>query len=280
VTSDFHTNFDHYSGHYGMGWLRQPVAAYLRRFHNRTARTFVPTEAMAETLRSQGYLRVEVVARGVDTTLFSPARRSESLRASWGLGPDDLAVVSVGRVAPEKNLSLTLAAFDALRQQRRGARLVVVGDGPLRAQLEQRHPEHIYAGMRSGEDLAAHYASADLFLFPSLTETFGNVTLEAMASGLGVVAYACAAAAEVIVPGTHGLTPGADDDAGFISAAVELATDDGLRRRLAAGARNRVETLDWECIHDRFAAALLEATALPAPPPRPSLFKPVRRQEA
>jgi glycosyltransferase involved in cell wall biosynthesis len=280
VTSDFHTNFDHYSGHYGMGWLRQPVAAYLRRFHNRTARTFVPTEAMAESLRKQGYQRVEIIARGVDTALFSPARRSAALRASWGLGPNDLAVASVGRVAPEKNLPLTLQAFAAIRQKRPDARLVVVGDGPALAQLEHRHPEHIYAGMRSGEDLAAHYASADLFLFPSLTETYGNVTLEAMASGLGVVSYACAAAAEVITPGVHGLTAQPGDESAFVAAAVALAGDDTLRQRLAAGARTGAENLAWDRIHDRFAAALLEVTMLPPPAARPSLFKPPRRQEA
>lgn len=280
VTSDFHTNFDHYSGHYGVGWLRQPVAAYLRRFHNRTARTFVPTETMAACLREQGYQRVEVIARGVDTTLFSPARRSLALRQSWGLGPEDLAVVSVGRVAPEKNLPLTLRAFEAIRQAHPRARLVIVGDGPLRAQLAQQHPEHIYAGMRTGADLAAHYASADLFLFPSLTETYGNVTLEAMASGLGVAAYHCAAAAEVISPGVEGLTCPPGDEAGFIATAVDLARDEGRRQRMAACARARAETLDWDRIHDRFAAALVDVLQSPPPPRRPALFKAPRRQEA
>jgi glycosyltransferase involved in cell wall biosynthesis len=280
VTSDFHTNFDHYSGHYGVGWLRQPVAAYLRRFHNRTARTFVPTEAMAASLRNQGYQRVEVIARGVDTALFSPARRNTALRKNWGLGPDDLAVVSVGRVAAEKNLPLTLAAFEAIRRIRPKARLVIVGDGPLRAQLEQRHPDHVYAGMRIGEDLAAHYASADLFLFPSLTETYGNVTLEAMASGLGVAAYQCAAAAEVIAPGVEGLTSQPGDEAGFIASAVDLAQDDPGRQRMALAARARAEGLDWDCVHDRFAAALADAAQLPPAARRSSIFKPPCHQEA
>ncbi|MDY0011720.1 MAG: glycosyltransferase family 1 protein [Rhodocyclaceae bacterium] len=280
VTSDFHTNFDHYSSHYGVGWLRQPVAAYLRRFHNRTERTFVPTEPMAESLRKQGYQRVEVIARGVDCALFNPARRSPALRASWGLAPGDLAVVSVGRVAPEKNLPLTLAAFAGIRQVRPDARLVMIGDGPLRTQLAQRHPEHIYAGMRTGEDLAAHYASADLFLFPSLTETYGNVTLEAMASGLGVVAYDCAAAAEVVKAEVEGLKAPPGDEAGFIRAAVELARDDALRARLALAARARAETLDWDRIHDRFAAALAETAARPARPARAPLLGQPRSQEA
>lgn len=280
VTSDFHTNFDHYSGHYGVGWLRQPVAAYLRRFHNRTARTFVPTETMAASLRDQGYQRVAVIARGVDTALFSPARRSAALRERWGLGPHDLAVVSVGRVAPEKNLPLTLQAFEAIRRQRPEAKLVVVGDGPLLARLAHDHPDHIYAGMRTGEDLAAHYASADLFLFPSLTETYGNVTLEAMASGLGVVAYDCAAAAEVIAQGVEGVTVPPGDEAAFIACAADLARDDPRRQRIALCARARAEGLDWDRIHDRFAAELSEILQMPPSPRRPALFKAPRRQEA
>lgn len=279
VTSDFHTNFDHYSRHYGIGWLRQPVAGYLRRFHNRTARTFVPTAAMAAQLCGQGYEGLEVIARGVDTALFSPTRRSEALRATWGLNPDDLAVVSVGRVAPEKNLPLTLAAFDAIRQHRPDARLVVVGDGPLRAALERQHPDHHFAGMRRGEDLAAHYASADLFLFPSLTETYGNVTLEAMASGLPVVAYADAAAAEVIASGINGVTVPPGDASAFIAAAAELAGDPSRYRRLGAAARTKTETLDWDRINDRFVAALLEASRPSGLPQRPALLKPALRQE-
>ena len=102
VTSDFHTNFDRYSAHYGIGWLRRPVAAYLRRFHNRSATTYVPTAALARSLGDQGYARVEAIGRGVDTALFDPLRRSEALRRDWGLAPGGLAVISVGRLAPEK----------------------------------------------------------------------------------------------------------------------------------------------------------------------------------
>lgn len=189
-------------------------------------------------------------------------------------------MVSVGRVAPEKNLPLTLQAFAEIRRLRPNARLVIVGDGPLRSQLAQRHPEHIYAGMRTGEDLAAHYASGDLFLFPSLTETYGNVTLEAMASGLGIVAYACAAAAEVITPGIEGSTARPGDEAGFIAAAVILAQDEALRQRMALCARDRAQDLDWDRVHDRFSAELLEVAQTPLAPRRAALFKAPRHQEA
>ncbi len=259
VTSDFHTNFDHYSEHYGVGWLRQPVAAYLRRFHNRTETTFVPTAEMARTLRSQGYERVEVVSRGVDTSLFSPTRRSDVLRAQWGASPDDVVLISVGRVAPEKNLPLVLRTYAAVRHACPEARLVIVGDGPMREAVANECAEAKLCGMRIGEDLAAHYASADLFLFPSLTETFGNVMLEAMASGLCAVAFDYAAAAEVARDMDNGLCAPGRDEAAFIDRAVRAACDGALRRRLAERARASAEHFDWERVNDQFAASLLRA---------------------
>ncbi|NMG14467.1 glycosyltransferase family 4 protein [Aromatoleum bremense] len=256
TTSDFHTNFDHYAEHYGVGWMKQPLSAYLKRLHNRTAVTFVPTRAMARDLAERGYRNLDVIARGVDTQRFHPARRDAALRRSWRVGDGGLAVISVGRLAPEKNLPLVLEAFEAIRRGRPDARLVIVGDGPSRRALQENHPEHHFAGIRLGDDLAAHYASADLFLFPSLSETYGNVTLEAMASGLCVVAYDCAAASEVIGDGRDGLLARPGDAAGFVAQSARAARDDALRMRLAANARVRSASLDWERIHDRFADAL------------------------
>lgn len=257
VTSGFHTNFDHYSRHYGMGWLTRPVAAYLKHFHNRTAATFVPTAEMAQALGRQGYANLQVLARGVDRQLFNPRHRSQTLRQQWGVAPEGLAVMVVSRLAPEKNLHLALRAFQAIRQIRPDARLILVGDGPARKGLSQAWPDTHFAGMRSGADLAAHYASGDLFLFPSLTETFGNVTLEAMSSGMPVLAYRCAAAAEVIEDGISGLVAPPGDEAQFIAAARRLAADASLRQRLGEAARERVAPIDWECIHERLEAAFL-----------------------
>lgn len=256
VTSDFHTNFDHYSRHYGVGWLKQPVSAYLKRLHNRTALTLVPTRAMAQDLRDKGYRNVDVVARGVDTQQFHPRFRNSLLRESWGVGDDGLAVLSVGRVAPEKNLSLVIEAFEAVRRVRPDARLVVVGDGPLRKPLQTKHSDYHFAGTRRGADLAAHYASADLFLFPSLSETFGNVTLEAMASGLCVVAYDYAAASEVIASGRNGLLAHVGNATAFVAQATAAGRDDALRRQFGEDARLKSESLDWERIHDSFARVL------------------------
>lgn len=257
VTSDFHTNFDHYSRHYGLGWLSQPVAVYLRSFHNRTAATFVPTLEMLRSLSGQGYQGIQVVARGVDTTLFSPARRSEELRRSWGLEPDDLAVCYVGRLAAEKNLDLVIRTFAAIRSMDARARLVLVGDGPMREVLSQTFREGLFAGVRTGTDLATHYASADLFLFPSLTETFGNVTLEAMASGLSVLAYDYAAAAQHIRSGANGVTVAVGDEDAFVAQALHLAGSRSLRTELGGGARLCALDCDWDAVNNTFEASLL-----------------------
>lgn len=264
VVSEFHTNFHAYSRHYGFAWLEGLVAAHLRRLHNRCRMTLVPSHQLGVDLLRRGYHGIRVVARGVDTQLFNPASRSAALRAAWKVGNGDLVVAHVGRLAPEKNLSLLLTTFDAIRKYAPSARLLLVGDGPSRKRLEQQHPEHLFAGMRHGEDLAAHYASADLFLFPSLTETYGNVTLEALASGLPVVAYRMAAAAELIRHGDNGMLadPGVGDQ--FVRAALDLVSRPHVRRRAVEAAPRSVAALDWERIHDRLVAVLREAIARPA----------------
>ena len=266
--SEFHTNFHGYCHHYGLGWLRPLVAAHLRRLHNRAMMTLVPSHAMRGELLGAGYHRVRTVARGVDTALFHPGRRSEALRRQWGAGPDDLVVAHVGRLAPEKNLALVFAAFDEIAARHGGARLLLVGDGPLRRPLERRHPWHLFAGMRHGEDLAAHYASADLFLFPSLTETYGNVVLEALASGLRVIAFRLAAAAELVSHGDNGLLAVPGEDAEFVRQARDLAecvaNRAGDRARAAERAAASVAGLSWDAIHDRLLAVMHEAIAVHA----------------
>ncbi|MCV2365664.1 glycosyltransferase family 1 protein [Paucibacter sp. DJ1R-11] len=256
VSSDFRTNFHAYSRHYGIGWLYKPIMAYLRKFHNRTQCTMVPTEALKRDLEAGGFKQLTVVSRGVDIQQFSPGRRSAALRAEWGVAEDDLVVVYVGRLAPEKNLATLTAAFEAVLQVQPRARLVVVGSGPQQAELQARWPQAIFAGQRKGEDLAAHYASGDLFLFPSLTETFGNVTTEAMASGLPVLAFDYAAAAQLIRNGENGVLAPMDDTAAFVRAATHLAGQPALRRQMGAAAALTASELDWSTIVARFEGVL------------------------
>lgn len=260
VTSDFRTNFHSYSRHYGIGWLQRPIARYLRHFHNATHCTMVPTAALRDELHAQGFERLVVVGRGVDTALFDPARRDESLRASWGAGADDPVALYVGRLAPEKNLDALLRAYDAMAAACPRAKLVIVGDGPMRETLRSRCPSAVFAGPQRGEALARCYASGDVFLFPSLTETYGNVTPEAMASGLAVVAFRHAAAAQLITPGHDGcLAPMVDVEA-FVAHAVALAQGVAHARALGRAARRTALALDWERIVDEIEYQLVAAT--------------------
>ncbi len=255
VVSEFHTNFHSYTKHYGMAWLKRPIAAYLRKFHNGADLTLVPTRALQSELRAYGFQKIAVVARGVDTNLFNSQRRSESLRRSWGVLGDELAVIHVGRLAAEKNLGLVERAFAAICAVQPSARMVMVGDGPERQALEAKHPDWIFAGMRSGEDLATHYASGDLFLFPSLTETFGNVLTEALASGLPTVSYHVAAAAELLEHLREGWLTEPGNEADFISGAVHLAQDAALRSTLSRNALQLTQDLHWSEISSRLINA-------------------------
>ena len=258
VATDFHTNFHSYSKHYGIGWLKKPITAYLRKFHNKAQRTFVPTVTLQDELPALGMRNLQVVARGVDTAMFNPARRNTALRRAWGAGPDDIVAMYVGRLAAEKNLPVVLQTYATMRIVRPSTRLVLVGDGPERARLESECPGAIFAGMRTGEELAEHYASADVFLFPSITETYGNVTVEAMASGLAVMAYDYAAARQHIRHSVNGLKAPFDTTDEFIKLAIGLAPHTARIRALGAAARATTEKLDWSCIVSEFEQALLE----------------------
>ena len=259
VSTSFHTNFQHYSRHYHLGWLATPIMAYLRHFHNQGVQTLIPTGELAERLQAAGFRRTQVLTRGVDTRLFSPQRRDSALREAWGATPDAPVALYVGRLAAEKNLELAIAAFLAIRRIQPAARLVLVGDGPLAPRLRVRHPEFAYCGVRRGEELAAHYASADLFLFPSLTETFGNVVLEAMASGLAVVAFDYAAAHAHVRPKHDGLLAPFGDAEAFIAATTALAQDIDALRNLGQAARQAMLKLDSERVYDRLETLFLNA---------------------
>jgi len=264
VSSDFRTNFHAYSRHYGVGWLHKPIMAYLRKFHNLAHCTMVPTEALKRALAEYGFRNLFVLARGVDTKLFDPARRSEELRRRWGAAPDDLVLLHVGRLAPEKNLEALVAVHRVMRRVNPRVKLVLVGDGPARRWLQAQRPDAHFAGMRYGEDLAAHYASGDLFVFPSTTETFGNVTPEAMASGLPVLAYNYAAAGALIRSGVNGLLAPLDDAPRLVEIAAELARDPSPLPELGRRARETACAMGWDRIAEQ-AESIFASTIINAP---------------
>ncbi|WP_332675173.1 glycosyltransferase family 4 protein [Aromatoleum sp.] len=256
VTSDYRTHFQKYSGFYRLGVFADVINGALRRFHNRTDTTFVATPALAAEMAALGYRNLACVGRGVDAELFSPARRSAALRERWGVGERDLAVLYVGRLAPEKSPDVVLEAFRALRVDFPAAKLVWVGDGPLRDTLARDADGQVFAGVQRGEALAAHYASADLFLFPSLSDTFGNVVVEAMASGLPLVAFDAGAARAHLVDGVSASVVTPPGARAFIDAACALAGNEALRQSFGRAARAQAERLAWPLILAQFEARL------------------------
>jgi glycosyltransferase involved in cell wall biosynthesis len=258
VVSGFHTNFQQYSNQYGLSLLSRMVTQYLRWFHNRSTLTLVPSASQRLELERRHFERLGMLSRGVDSQLFHPIKRDNALREGWGLANDDIAVLHVGRLAQEKNLGLLKRCFDALRATypQRRMRLIIVGDGPQRLLLERELPDAVFCGTQRGEELARHYASGDLFLFPSLTETFGNVVLEAMASGLGVVAYDQAAATQHIRHGYNGVLAMPGDEDAFCDAAIWLLEERETLRRARLNARQHASRQGWPAIIEQFEQQL------------------------
>jgi len=255
AATGFHTRFDDFARHYGFGFLTPVVFAYLRRFHRQGAATLVPTIELRDFLIENKFGDVVLLRRAVDNALFSPAHRDEALRAQWGLKPGQLAVIYVGRIAPEKNLPLAVRTFREVQKIRHDARYVWVGDGPSRAALAAENPDFIFAGIQRDANLARHFASADLFVFPSLTETFGNVTLEALASGLPTVAFDYGAAREHLNPDCGRRVPFGNEDA-FVRATLDLVRGDVTRADIRAAAVGAVAELEPAAVAAQFAKLL------------------------
>ncbi|WP_367873200.1 glycosyltransferase [Luteolibacter sp. Populi] len=259
VAAGFHTNFHQYMEQYRLGGLQPAAMAYLKRVHNRANLTMAPTTDVVDMLRREGFNNVRLLGRGVDTVFFDPAKRDHSLRAEWGARPESPVVIIVGRVAAEKNLPFAMECFRKMRERMPDLRCVVVGDGPIREKLQLENPSAHFAGMQTGEDLARHYASADILLFPSETETFGNVLLEGMASGLVTVSHDYAASARYIAQDDNGLKAPKGEREAYLEqcfTALQRWRDDTFRER----ARATAEVLGWDQVVDAFEGHLLEAS--------------------
>ena len=263
VTSSFHTNFHAYTNHYGFAPLRRLTLAWLRHVHNRTLRTFAPTPELCRDLDGLGFTGLGVLSRGVATRQFSPSFRSISLRASWGATNGEVVLLHVGRMAEEKNYPLLFCAYAAMRAVEPRLRFVLVGDGPLRPALQVAHPECIFTGFIPRDALSRHYASADVYVHASLTETFGNVLTEAMASGLAVVSFDYAAARQFVRDGENGIAVPCNKPEALIAAATDLARDGALRTRLRRAAAT-FTAQSWETIVTRLEADLAAVIAAAA----------------
>jgi glycosyltransferase involved in cell wall biosynthesis len=258
VSTDFRTNFHAYTLHYGVGWLKTPIMAYLRKFHNAADSTMVPTEQLRQELESAGFERLFVVSRGVDLKNFAPEHYSNEVRARWGVQPHNIILLCVSRMATEKNLHIVTQAYTNLAKDYPQLRLVMVGDGPLREALHRKCSEAIFTGFLEEQELAAHYASADIFVFPSTTETFGNVILEAMASSLPVVAFDDAAARFLIRHKENGMLAPRADLAAFQSHIDALLRDPLLRKRQGQRARQTAMLKSWDNIYAQVEKILFQ----------------------
>jgi len=261
LVTSFHTNFPAYAAGYGLGPAAGATWHLLRRFHAPAIRTLAPSRETVADLADHGFHpRLDVWSRGVDGAHFHPARRCESLRAQLAPGAD-VVLLYVGRLAPEKRLGLLLDAFPLVRARASmDVALVLVGGGPMEARVrEARLPGVHLAGYRTGAELARAYASADLFAFPSDTETFGNVVLEAMASGLPVVGVDRGGVRDTILPGVTGcLTPPGEVEP-FAEAILGLVEQPFLRARMGTRARAEAEGRGWPRILDGVVQVYREA---------------------
>jgi glycosyltransferase involved in cell wall biosynthesis len=251
VVSSFHTNFDQYSRHYRVGWARGAIERYLRWFHNRTQETYVPSRATIAQLEQLGFERLVLWQRGVDATMFRPDRPGrQEIRRALGWSPDDPVIGYVSRIAPEKNVDYLAEALAIVAARRPDVRMLMVGDGPSRAALERRLGASArFVGYKTGQDVADHYAAADIFAFSSLTETFGNVVLEAKASGLPVVALRAGGVGETVQPGETGLLVEPTEPPDRLAAALlSLVERPDERRRMGESARRYAESQSWDAI--------------------------------
>ena len=262
LVTSFHTNFPAYLHDYRMGPLEPLLWRYLRWFHDRSLVTFCPSRDTLEGLQSQGFHdRLRVGSRGVDTELFSPERRSEAVRAEIAPGADRI-LIYVGRLAAEKRVDFLLEAFGRVRELTGpGTDLVFVGGGPAGNKLRARAPEGVhFTGYRTGLPLAEAFAAGDVFVFASDTETFGNVVLEALSSGLPAIVVDKGGVRETVHAGRTGIRVPVGDLAAFAEACVALSTDDERRRVLSEGARAEALSRNWDAILDgllrEYAAAI------------------------
>ena len=250
VTTGYHTQFHDFSRHFGLGILARPMMAYFKWFHNTSQATCVPSQKTFQDLYTLGFKRLYEVGRGVDLERFNPIHRSEALRAKWGAHSQHTVLLMVSRLSPEKGVDLVIKSFKALQQEQlhRVVKLVIVGDGPDKERLESlavgNKEDIVFAGAQTGKDLSEHYASADVFVFASQVETFGNVVVEAMASGLPVYAFDDAAAG-MLVTAKSGVLIRFGDEKAFVEKVARLPKMQVLKEQ-GVEASNSVAGFSWQ----------------------------------
>ena len=252
VVVSAHTDYEKYAARYGVRWALGMCWIYGRWFYAHAERVLVPSRFFEQALRARGVERIGVWTRGVDPAHFHPRFRSEAYRRRFGVGPGDLLVTYIGRLAREKDVSRLLRAWQLLRAERGNAQLVLAGHGPLVEGIRRRPPAGVHlAGLLSGSELSEAYASADLFVFPSSTETFGNSLIEAMGSGLPSLAVSEGGVLEFARHGENAWLVRPQDTAALTDGLRLLLRDGELRRQLAGGALATAAGRGWDAIYDQ-----------------------------
>jgi glycosyltransferase involved in cell wall biosynthesis len=267
LVSSYHTSFSAYARFYRLGALTRPAWSFLRWFHNAGRRTWCPTRAIARELSEQGFTNTGIWGRGVDTTAFDPSLRSMEFRRTRGIGDSEFLVIYVGRLAREKGLDVLLHELRSYQAaSSRPLRLMMVGDGPFESECRAGAPERtVFTGPLFGQELARAYASADLFVFPSLTETFGNVVLESLASGTPVLAADCEVSRELLEGGAglHFDPAKPGDMAEVLDRAIR---DPERLRALSERGRAVAESRTWDAVFDALFTDYLGVLRASGPP--------------
>lgn len=262
VVASYTTNFSRYMAYYKLGFLENITWCYLRWFHNQCHLNYCPSQTVKDELEKEGFRNIAIWGRGIDAELFSPDKKSDILKK---IAPDkSLFYLYVGRLAPEKDLDVLFDAWQIVSKGLPEAQLVITGDGPIADELKRKYGEGvIFTGYRHGEDLAAVYAAGDVFVFPSTTETFGNVVLEAMAAGLPVVAAAAGGVKNLLVDGDNGIACGPRNHNDMASAMLNLAKNNELRAKMSSRARQFALKKTWDVILGNLLKSYEEVTAWP-----------------
>lgn len=267
VLASVHTRFETYPRYYNLGFLEAPLGAWIRGLYRRCDALVTPSESMVEVLRQQHMNDdISIWSRGVDRTLFDPGKRDLAWRRKFGIADGNITIAFLGRLVMEKGLDIFADTIVELRKRQLPHKVLVIGDGPARNWFEQALPGGIFAGFQTGPDLGRALASADIFFNPSITETFGNVTLEAMASGLPVVASAATGSTSLVQNGVSGALVPPGNPIAFADAIAPYLTGDGLRKAHGAAGEKRSLDFSWDAINQTVANTylrLVEARARP-----------------
>lgn len=266
IVASYHTHFTSYLKYYNLDMLKMLGWKYLAWFYSQCKHIYVPSPSMASELNKEGIDNgIRIWARGVDTDQFNPSKRDLEWRKSIGFSEDDKVITFVSRLVWEKNLQTFVDVVKKLKKNNSDIKSMIVGDGPARKELEHMLPDTYFTGFITGEDLNRAYASSDIFLFPSETETFGNVTLEAMSSGLPCVVADATGSKSLVESGLNGFLAPPRDTNEFARCVKKIADNDELRRKMGEAARQKALAYSWEKVNEQLLENYEEALGEPRP---------------